>query len=416
MAYILFVNPQVLGKAINIPGIESQLLTTTALAAAFGTLVMALVARYPFAVAPGMGMNAYFTYSVVLGQGIPWQAALGAVFIGGVVFAMLSVARVRELILDAIPLPIKLATTAGIGLFLAIIGCENAGLVVAHPATLVTLGNLGSGGVLLSLFGLFTISALLAHRVRGAILIGIVLTTGLAILTRAPVYNGAAFPGLHGAIIQAPHWPVDLFMAMDLRQAFDLGIFGIIFIFLFVDLFDTAGSLFALSEKCGFLTPQGRIPRAGAAFFADATATMVGAGLGTSSTLTYIESAAGIEEGGRTGFSSIVVAFLFLLSIFVSPLAGVVPSVATAPAIIVVGAMMMANVGRIDWNDYAVSIPAFLTIIAMPLTYSIANGISFGIIAFTALNLITGKFQRVHPVLAVVAGLLITRYIYLAGF
>ena len=416
MAYVLVVNPQIIARAIGLPHIETQLMTSTALAAAIGTLVMGCVARFPFALAPGMGTAAYFAYTVVLGQGIPWQTALGAVFIGGVVFGFLSLTRCREIILNSIPLSLKLATTAGIGFFLAIIGFENAGFIVSHPATLVTLGSLRAPHALLALFGLLTIGALTTRGVRGTILIGIGLTTALAILTRAPVYNGAPFAGLSGHILQVPQWPVDLFMQMDLGRALDLGTFGIIFMFFFVDMFDSAGTLFALAEKCGFVDKAGRIPRANKAFFADATATMLGATLGTSSTLTYIESAAGVEEGGRTGFTSVVVAMLFMASLFAAPLAAAIPLVATAPALIIVGSMMMGDIGRIDWRDPGISIPAFLTIVAMPLTYSVANGISFGIIAFTALNLITGKFQRVHPVLAIVAGLLITRYVYLAGF
>lgn len=417
MAYILFVNPDILSNAIVIDGVpvKEQLLTVTALAAAIGCLTMGIVARYPFALAPGMGLNAYFTYSVVLGQGVPWQTALGAVFISGIIFIVMSVVGVREIIVNAIPRPIKDATTVGIGLFLAFIGCQGMHLVVAHPQTLVTLGDLSTPTVLLGLFGLLATASLLARRVRGAILIAIALTSFLAIVTEAPVYGGMPFAGLTQDILRAPTWPTDIFLQLNIGGAMELGILGIVFIFLFVDFFDTAGTLFGLANRCGFTKEDGTLPRASRAFVADAVATTAGALLGTSSTTSYVESASGIEDGGRTGLTAVTVGLCFFASIFVASLTNLVPTVATAPTLIIIGAMMMASVTKVQWSDYRIAVPAFLTIIGMPLTYSIANGISFGIIAYTLLHGVTGEFRRLHPLMIVLTCLLIARYLYVPG-
>ncbi len=422
MAYILFVNPSILSGAIAVEGVDviPQLLTATALAAAIGTLLMALLARYPFALAPGMGLNAYFV-SVVLGGEATWQVALGAVFISGIIFLALSIMGVREYIINSVPSSLKLATAAGIGLFLAIIGFNNAGLVVHDPHALLMLGDVTAPGALLALFGLLTIAILLARRWRGAILIGIALTSILAIILKAEVFMGpegeAAFAGFHGkwlwGIAAPPAWPKDLFFAMSVKEAAGLSTIAVVFFFLFVDFFDTAGTLIGLSEKSGFMDEKHQLPRATAAFSADALATSASAILGTSPTTTYIESAAGIEEGGRTGLSAVAVAVLFLLSIFFWPLASAIPAAATAPALIVVAVMMMSRIGDIDWSDYGVAVPAFLTIAVMPLTFSIANGISFGIVSYTAVNLLSGKRDRVHPVMVVLSLLLIARYIWL---
>lgn len=421
MAYILFVNPSILGAAIDVPDVNvfPQILTATAIAAAVGTLMMGLLARYPFALAPGMGLNAYFVSVVMMEKGVTWQIALGAVFISGILFLLLSLFGLREMIVNAIPLDIKIATAAGIGLFLAFIGCENAGFVVDQPFTLVTLGDLHSAGALLAVFGLLITGLLLALKMRGAILIGIVLTAALSIFSGAPVFGEAgnmhAFQGFNEGFIRAPAWPTDLFMKMDVMGALGLGALGVVFTFFFVDLLDTAGTLIGLSQKAGYLDKQGRIPRAQQAFASDAVATSLGAMMGTSTTTSYIESASGIEEGGRTGFTAIVVAALFLLSIFLWPLAGAIPAVSTAPALIIIGAMMISGIGKIDWEDYHVSIPAFLTIIGMPFTYSIANGISFGIISYTVLNLFSGRIRQVHWLMIVLAILLTARYIWLGA-
>ena len=419
MAYILVVNPAILSEAIQLPGGASafpQLLTATALAAAFGTLLMGLLARYPFAVAPGMGLNAYFTYTVVLGQGVPWQTALGAVFISGVGFLFLSVAGVRTAVVRAIPRELRIATGAGIGLFLAIIGARNAGLVVDHPATLLTLGDVTSPGVLLAVLGLVVTVVLLALRVRAALVVGIAAVTGLAILLGAPVYaGGQVFSGFADGVVRAPAWPVDVAFALDLGAAVELGLVGIVFTFLFVDLFDTAGTLIGLADKAGVLDDEGSMPRASAAFASDALATAFGALAGTSTTTSYIESASGIEAGGRTGLVSVFVAAFFAASLFLWPLLAAIPAVATAPALIVVGAMMMHGVGRIDWSDHRVSVPAFVTMVGMPLTFSIANGIAFGIIGWTVIHAASGRARRVHWIVYTLTALLILRYGWLAS-
>jgi adenine/guanine/hypoxanthine permease len=417
MAYILFVNPQILSKAIHIEGadVPAELLTTTALAAALGSLVMGIWARYPFATAPGMGLNAYFAFTVVLGQSIPWQVALGAVFLNGVLVVLLSIGGAREALVNAMPESIRVGTSAGIGLFLAIIGLESAGIVVANPATLVSLGDLSKASVLLTLFGFFATAGLLAAGVRGAIMVGILATSAIAILTGAPVFQGQPFGGLTSGVFAAPVWPSHIALALDVRGATELGVLGIVFIFLFVDLFDTAGTFLGLAQKARIVDPGGQMPRASQAFTADALATVIGALLGTSSTTTYIESAAGVQEGGRTGLTAVVVALFFLASIFFWPIAGAIPGPATAPALIIVGAMMMSGLGSIAWDDHRVGIPAFLTMAAMPLTFSIANGISFGIISCSLIHLLSGRARSLHWLVHVLAVVLVARYVYLGS-
>ncbi|MBB6096649.1 AGZA family xanthine/uracil permease-like MFS transporter [Deinobacterium chartae] len=419
MSYILFVNPDILSQAIRVPNAFAQLLFATAIAAAIGSIMMGLVARYPFALAPGMGLNAYFAFSVVIGQGVPWQVALGAVFIEGLLFLALSFGGIRQAIITSLPNNLKFATSAGIGLFLAIIGLKNAGIVVDNPSTLVALGALTTPSVLIALFGLLVTAVLMVRRVPGAILFGIVGATLLAIITRAPVYAGpegkmVAFAGLNGSPVQLPVFPTDLFLAMDLQGALGLGILGIVFTFLFVSIFDTAGTLVGLSAKAGYLDEKGNLPRANQAFATDAIATSAGAAFGTSTTTAYVESASGIEEGGRTGLTAVVVGVLFLLALFLWPLAAAVPSAATAPALILVGALMASNLRLIEWDDYADAIPAFLTVALMPLTYSIANGISFGIISYAAIRLFSGRGRQVHWVMYLLAALLLVRYIWFA--
>ena len=412
MSYILFVNPLILGDAVKIEGVDviPQLMTATAIAAAFGTLVMGVVGRYPFALAPGMGLNAYFAYSVVLGQGLSWQAALGAVLISGLLFFLISMIGAREALINAIPTCLKQAITAGIGCFLATIGLTSAGFIVDHPVTLVTLGDMGNPAVLIATFGLLASLVLLLYRVPGAILIGILGASALAILLGAPVFNGNAFAGFNDGIIRMPIWPEDLFFALDLSQAMEMGLIFIVFTFLFVDFFDTAGTLIALSDKAGVLDEKGRLPNSRAAFCADALATSVGALFGTSSTTSYIESAAGIEEGGKTGLTSVVVAVLFLLALFLWPLAGAIPACATAPTLIIIGSMMMFSTSRIDWHDYRASVPALLTILGMPLTYSITNGISLGMISWCGIQLFSGRARQVHWLMYLLSAMLIARF------
>ncbi len=420
MSYVLFVNPQVLGNAIHVENGFAKLLVVTALAAAIGSLLMGIVARYPFAQAPGMGLNAYFAFTVVLGQKIPWQTALGAVFISGGIFVVLSLIGARQAIVRAIPNDLKFATTAGIGLFLAFLGLKNAGIVVASVPTFVTLGSLASAPVLIAAFGLLVTAVLLVRRVPGAILYGIVAATLAGIVTHAPLYSDAAghlapFGGLSAGIIAFPVWPNGLIGALDLRAAAGLGVAAVVFTFFFVDFFDATGTLVGLAGKAGFLGPDGDLPRARRTFACDGLAAMFGAALGTSTTTAYIESASGIEEGGRTGLTAVAVAALFLLATFMWPLAGLIPAAATAPALIVVGALMFDGVRNVAWDDYSSSIPVFLTIVAMPLTFSIANGVSFGVISCAAIKLLSGRAKQVHPLLYGVAALLVVRYVWLGG-
>ena len=421
MSYVLFVNPQVLGSAITgVDNLFAKLLIVTALAAAIGSLLMALVARYPFAQAPGMGLNAYFAYTVVLGQHIAWRTALGAVFVSGALFVLLSVLGVRQAVVRAIPNPLKFAVTAGIGMFLAFIGLKNAGAIVANRATFVTLGSLASPPVLVALFGLIVTAALLVRRVRGAIVYGIVAATLLGIVTHAPLYPGphgtlVPFAGFAHGVVALPVWPSGLVGALDVRAALSLGAAAIVFTFFFVDFFDATGTLVGLASRAGFVDANGDLPRARRTFASDGLAAMAGAALGTSTTTAYIESAAGIEEGGRTGLTALTVAALFLVAMLLWPLAGVIPAAATAPALIVVGALMLEGLRGMDWDDYAVSIPVFLTMIAMPLTFSIANGVSFGVISYAAIKLLSGRGKEVDPLLYAVAALLIARYIWLSG-
>ncbi len=419
MSYVLFVNPQVLGNAIVLPNGFAKLLIVTALAAAIGSALMGLVARYPFAQAPGMGLNAYFAYTVVLGQKVPWQTALGAVFISGAIFVLLSLVGVRQAVVRAIPGALKIAVAAGIGLFLAFLGFKNAGAVIADPATFVTLGKLSSPAVLIAIVGLLVTAALLVRKIPGAVLIGIVVSTVIAVVSRAPVYEGAkgmhAFSGFPDGVAALPIAPTGLIGALDLHAALALGVASVVFTFFFVDFFDATGTLVALAERAGVVDKDGNIPRARRTFASDGLAAMFGALLGTSTTTAYIESASGIAEGGRTGLTACVVAVLFLAATVLWPLAGLIPACATAPALIVVGSMMMGPLREIDWNDSTISIPVFLTIILMPLTFSIANGVSFGVISYCAIKLLSGRAKDVHALLYVVAALLIVRYIWLAG-
>jgi AGZA family xanthine/uracil permease-like MFS transporter len=420
MSYVLLVNPQVLGNAIVIPDGFAKLLVVTALAAAIGSLLMGLVARYPFAQAPGMGLNAYFAFTVVLGQKIPWQTALGAVAISGCIFVILSILGVRQAIVRAIPNHLKYSVTAGIGMFLAFIGLKNAGAVVANPDTFVALGSMTSAPVLIAIFGLIVTAVLLVRRVPGAILIGIVASTVIAIATRAAVYFGpkgalVPFGGFSHGLIQLPVMPSGLWLALDLKSALGLGILAVVFTFFFVDFFDATGTLVALANKAGVLDADGNLPRARRTFACDGLAAICGAFLGTSTTTAYIESAAGIEEGGRTGLVATTVACLFILSMIFWPLAAAIPACATAPALIVVGALMLDGLKSIDWGDYAILISAFLTVVTMPLTFSIANGVSFGVISYASIMALSGRGKAVDPLLYVVAVLLIARYIWLGG-
>lgn len=434
MSYIIFVNPDVLSNAIVVEGVDNvftQLVIVTCVSAAFGSLVMGIVARYPFAQAPGMGLNAFFAFTVVIGMGYTWQQALAAVFISGVLFVVLSVIGARKAIVMALPMSLKLAITAGIGAFLALIGMKNAGIVVNDEATSVALGDFRAPTVWLALLGLVITAILMKLRVTGAILWGILATTLIAIVFRLAVYaggeNGALVPfaGFDGFPIALPFWPGDLAFQMDFAGLFNPGHLDIsagmvitsaitvILTFFVVDFFDATGTLTGLAQRAGFVDEHGDMPRAKTLFSMDGLAAIFGAAMGTSTTTAYVESAAGVEEGGRTGLTAVTTGGLFVLSMFFWPLVGAVPSAATAPALILVGALMMEGVKNIEWKDVSEAVPAFLTIVVMPFTYSVANGVSFGIIAYALIKVFTGRFKEASWLLYLLAALLIARFIWL---
>jgi AGZA family xanthine/uracil permease-like MFS transporter len=401
MAYIIFVNPSILSET----GMPFAAVTAaTCLASAIGCLLMGAVARYPVALAPGMGLNAYFTFAVVKGMGVPWPAALGAVFISGILFLILTAAGVRQMIVEAIPRELYAAVAVGIGLFIAFIGFRNAGIVVADPATLVGLGNLRAPGTVLALFGLFLTGALMIWRVKGAMLLGVVGTTLTGMLTG--VVKWAPQPYSVTAISAT-------FLKLDVSAALKLGLLEIIFVFLFVDLFDNIGTLVAVGKRAKLFDDDGKIPRLNAILTSDALATTAGSMLGTSTVVSYIESAAGVVAGGRSGVTAIVTGLLFVVALFVAPVAGVIPVQATAPALILVGALMIAPAGEIKWSDPLQAIPAFLTMTAIPLTFSIANGLAFGFVSSTILRVVAGKWRSVHWLVYVLAALCVARFIYL---
>ncbi|TWB42514.1 NCS2 family permease [Nitrospirillum pindoramense] len=399
MAYIIFVNPQVLGKAGMDPG---AVFVATCLASALGCFIMGLYANYPIALAPGMGLNAYFAYSVVGGMGYPWPVALGAVFLSGVGFTILSLLPVREAIVNAIPTGLKHAISAGIGLFLGLIALQNAGIVAAHPATMVTLGPLGKPQALLACAGFLALVVLVARGVTGAVVIAIVGTAlaGMALGVTPMIASPISLP---------PN-PAPTLLQMDVAGAFKMGLTAIIFAFLFVDLFDTAGTLVGVSHRAGLLDGQGRLPRLKRALLADSLATTAGAALGTSTVTAYIESAAGTFAGGRTGLTAVVVGLLFLAALFLSPLAAAIPGYATAPALFYVACLMVRGLAEIAWDDVTDSVPAVITALAMPFTFSIADGIAFGLIAHCAIKLLTGKGRELGIALPILAALFVLRF------
>jgi AGZA family xanthine/uracil permease-like MFS transporter len=403
MAYIVFVNPSILKDAgMPVPAVFAA----TCLSAAFATILMGAVARYPIALAPGMGLNAYFTYTVVKGMGVPWETALGAVFLSGVAFLVLTIAGIRQWIIAAIPPALYAAVSAGIGLFIAFIGLRNAGMVKADPATIVTMGNLRDPNTALAAFGILTIAALRAWNVRAAILVGILTTT------------------LVGAVAGLVHWQPQPYqwsdlsgtmLHLDVRGAARLGLLEIVFVFLFVDLFDNVGTLMAVTKKAGLLRADTKIPRVNRILFTDATATIAGSLLGTTTVVSYIESAAGVAAGGRSGVTSVVTGLLFVATLFAAPLMGAIPAAATAPALIVVGGLMMSTVAEIDWEDACIAIPAFLTLVTIPLTFSIANGLACGIISYVLIHLLRGRGRQVPWAAYVLAALLAIRFAYIGG-
>ena len=401
MAYIIFVNPSILSQT-GMP--LAAVTTSTCLCAAFGSILMGALANYPLALAPGMGLNAYFTYTVVKGMGVPWQTALGAVFLSGVIFLLLTFGGIRQRLVGAIPYQLHASVAGGIGLFIAFIGLRNSGIIVPSPATTVTLGNMHSPTTLLAIFGIVFIAVLQAYRVKASMLIGVLGTMFVGILCHQVHWHPSTFNPL--AIRETA-------FHLDLRGALRMNALEIIFVFLFVDLFDNIGTLVAVTERAGLISPDHTIPRLDKIFFADATSTVVGSLAGTSTVTSYIESSAGVAAGGRTGVTAITTGLLFLLAIFVAPVVGAIPDFATAPALILVGALMVAGSARIDWDEPRVAIPSFLTLVTIPLTYSIATGLSFGIISFAVLEVATGRGRRQHWMLYLLALLFLARFIYL---
>lgn len=402
MAYIIFVNPSILGDA-GMP--KDAVFVATCLAAAIGTLIMGVYANYPMALAPGMGLNAYFAYAVVKGMGIPWEAALGAVFISGCLFIMVSVFKLREIIVNGIPQSIRTAITVGIGLFLGLISLKSAGIVVANPVTMVSLGDLHQPPAVLATIGFFLIVTLDRLKIKGAILIGILAVTVLSFY-----FGGNTF---HGIVSMPPSLAPTLFK-LDIMGALSVGILNVVLVFFLVELFDATGTLMGVANRAGLLV-NGRMERLNKALLADSTAIVAGAILGTSSTTAYIESAAGVQAGGRTGLTAVAVGALFLACLFIAPLAGVVPGYATAPALFYVSCLMLRELAEIDWSDTTESVPAAITAIFMPFTYSIAQGIAFGFISYAALKLFTGRAREVKLIVWAIAAVFLFKFIYLGA-
>ncbi len=401
MAYIIFVNPAILSET----GMPLAAVTTaTCLCGAFGSILMGALANYPLALAPGMGLNAYFTYTVVKGMGVPWQTALGAVFLSGVVFLALTFIGIRQKLVAAIPHQLHAAVAGGIGLFIAFIGLKNSGIIVASPATTVTLGDMHSPAVMLAVFGVLLIAVLQAFRVKASMLVGVLGT--MLVGVAAGQVHWAPTPFSPGAIKATA-------FQLDIRGALHLHAAEIIFVFLFVDLFDNIGTLVAVTERAGLIAPDHTIPRLERIFFADAVSTVLGSLAGTSTVTSYIESAAGVAAGGRTGVTAIVTGMLFLLALFVAPLVGAIPAFATSPALILVGGLMLAGIRTVEWDDPLIAIPAFLTLVTIPLTYSIATGLSFGLISFAVLEILTGRAKRQNWMLYTLAVLFVVRLAFL---
>jgi len=409
MAYIVAVNPLILGAAgMPVAGVA----VATCLAAGFACILMGLVSNYPLALAPGMGLNAYFTYTVVQGMGLPWQTALGCVFLSGIAFLLLTLAGVRQLIISALPRSLFAAVGGGIGLFIAFIGLRDAGIVVAKPGTVVGLGNLTDRTAALALAGLLMIAALQVLKVRAAMLIGIVLTSALAW-----AFGLAHFtPGAYAlADLSSTAFKLNVPAALSLKGGIGLSLLEIVFVFLFVDMFDNIGTLVAVTKRAGLVAADGSIPRVNRILLADSASVLVGAVVGTSPVTSYIESAAGVAVGGRTGLTSVIVGFLFLGTLFFAPLVQAIPAAATAPALILIGALMLGSLAEIEWSDPGTAIPAFLTVVMIPLTYSIANGLAFGITSHAVLKLVRGQARLGDWLVYLLAALCVVRFIYLAG-
>jgi len=403
MAYIIFVNPSILSET-GMP--QQAVVAATCFCAGFASILMGVFARYPIALAPGMGLNAYFTYTVVKGMGIPWQVALGAVFLSGVIFLALTFAGISQLVISALPTELYAAVAVGIGLFIALIGFRNAGVIVPNAATTVALGNLRNPKTLLATGGLLVMAALMAWGVRGAVLIGIVLTTAIGAVAGQVSWTPAAY-NLSGL---SATW-----FRLDIAGALRVGLLEIVSVFLFVDLFDNLGTLVGVGKKAGLFTEANEIPRLNRIFVTDSVATIAGSLAGTSTVTSYIESAAGVVAGGRTGVTAVVTGALFLISLVIAPLTGAIPAFATAPALILVGSLMASHAAEINWADPLIAVPAFLTIATIPLTFSIANGLAFGFCCYTLLRIARGEFRKVGWLVYVLTALFIARFIYLGS-
>jgi AGZA family xanthine/uracil permease-like MFS transporter len=402
MAYIIFVNPAILGDA-GLP--KEAVFVATCLAAALGTTIMALYANYPIGMAPGMGLNAYFAYAVVLGMGIAWPVALGAVFISGCLFILVSVLGLREAIVNGIPRSLRIAITVGLGLFLGLIALKSAGIVVANPNTMVAVGDLHKAPALLAVVGFLLIVTLDRLKVKGAILIGIIAVTVLSFFFAGNTFHG---------VFSAPPSLAPTFLKLDIGGALGVGVLNVVLVFFLVELFDATGTLMGVASRAGLLV-SGKMQRLNKALLADSTAIVAGAALGTSSTTAYLESASGVQAGGRTGLTALVVAVLFLACLFIAPLAGVVPAYATAPALLFVACLMLRDLGDIDWSETTESIPAAITSLLIPFTYSIAHGIAFGFITYAALKLLTGRFRDVKPIVWAIAIVFSFKYAYIGA-
>ncbi|AWT49317.1 NCS2 family permease [Psychrobacter sp. YP14] len=401
MAYIIFVNPNILSDA----GMDrGAVFVATCLAAAVGCFIMGIYARLPVALAPGMGLNAFFTYGVVLGMGYSWQTALGAVFLSGCIFICLSLFKIREWVIDAIPNSLKQGIVAGIGAFLAFIALKSSGVIVANEATFVSLGDLQQFSPVMAALGFFLIIGLAYRNIPGAVTIGILAVTIIALLSGQVEFQG---------IMSLPPAIAPTFLQLDIAGAFDIGMISVIFAFLFVDLFDTSGTLIGVTNKAGLVDKDGRIPNLDKALLADSTATVAGSLLGTSSTTSFVESTAGVAAGGRTGLMAVTVGVLFLLSIFFAPLAGMIPAYATAGAIFYVSVLMLYTLKDIDWEDLTEAAPVAVVLLLTPLTYSIADGISLGFITYTVVKVLTGKFEQVGPAVWVLTIILLAKIVFL---
>ena len=400
MAYIIFVNPTILADAGMDPG---AVFVASCLAAAIGCFIMGFVANYPIALAPGMGLNAFFTYGVVLGQGYSWQAALGAVFLSGIVFLLLSLFKVREWIINAIPRTLKLGIATGIGSFLALIALKNAGIIVANPATFVALGNITDFVPMMSIIGFFLVAAFTARNMPGAVMVAILIMTLMGLIAGDIEYQG---------LVSAPPSLAPTLMQLDLSAALELSMMSVVFAFLFVDLFDTSGTLIAVTQRAGLTNDKGEVERLAKALSSDSIATLSGAALGTSTTTSYIESAAGVAAGGRTGLTAVTVGILFVLSIFFSPLAGMVPVYATAGAIFYVAILMLFSLKEIDWEDITEAAPVTVVLLFTPLTFSIAHGITLAFITYTFTKVLCGKAEQVSKSVWVLTALFIAKIMF----